>query len=325
MRLIFVLLCILFSFSSILLAEDFGPKIVVESSGLLDDDMDKTYKDIKGTSEFLPGLEGDEYIGPKTKETTSFSLPGMHGNPMDVDKKKYIKDVDHTSLGSMDDKNYFLEYKIGELIGEIENKGRSAMTFNYFKDTYDYEDSESVFDRTYRQDSRSHNIGTIQLGYDWFISRKYGDFSTGLNLGYGYNSGYGIFQTTKVRSKAEFKLITLPLDVSVKYASVIGRWFKIELSAGPSVMGLYQTRSDRDSGERGKRRRQIGTGYFGQGALKFSLSDLSPRDFYKLFDSFSITKVWFGVLARYQYFSNFQDDITISGNSLGIGLSFEYL
>jgi hypothetical protein len=319
-----VIILVLFLISAITFSEDFGQGVSGFDSGL---EADSYYKKIKSDNPDLgPGEKSDEYQGVVNPGSVNYFSQDLSDNSLYENPKKSLKDANQNILGSMDGKGHYLEHDIEKMTQDIALKGNYAIGINYFRDTYDYESPQNVFENTYRKGVHAHNIGTLQLVYDYFLSRKESsDFSLGINFGYGYNSGRGIFTQTRDESKAVFRLITLPLDFSVKYALRTSRWLKFGVSGGPSLMGLYQTRSDRETGESGKRRRQVGFGYFAQLSAKMSLSDIYPAFYYKLFDTFSITKVWFGIYGRHQNYSNFLDEISISGNSLGIGFTFEYL
>ena len=310
---------LLWAFSSNLFAEDFSQSVLGQK---LDKDMEKIYKDIEKDSTFLPGSAKD----PEFKKTDKKSpfLSGYDDQQMEKKLDKHAPDVGVTPMGTFSNATNYLEHDMKILLHDIEMRGKKSISLNYYKDTFDYVSKGDVFNKVYRDDPKSYNVGTLQLAYNYFyIKKEYLDWFIGTNLGFGYNQGPGVFIYSREVSDTTFRLATFPTDFSVGFGLRPGKWLKLNLEGGPSAMGLMQSRTDRNSGERGKRRRQIGFGYYGQGALKISLSNIFPKYYHSLYYGMNLTKVWLNVLARYHYYSNFQDDIQISGVSLGIGFSFE--
>jgi len=312
-------LLFLLAFSCSLFGEDFSQSVIGQT---LDKDFDETYKNIKDDSIFLPGNAKDIEL-LKTDKKSPF-MSGYDDKQMDKKLDKNASDVGVTTMGTFSNATNYLEHDMKILLSDIEMKGKKAVSFNYYKDTFDYVSKSDVFNKVYRGDPKSYNVGTFQLAYNYFyIKKEHLDCFIGTNLGFGYNQGPGVFIYSREVSDTTFRLVTLPADFTVGFGLRPGKWLKLNLEGGPSAMGLYQTRSDRNSGERGKRRRQVGFGYYGQGALKISMSNIFPKYYHSLYYGMNLTKVWLNVLARYHYYSNFQDDIQISGVSFGIGFAFE--
>ena len=86
-----------------------------------------------------------------------------------------------------------------------------------------------------------------------------------------------------------------------------------------------QVRSDRGDGEKGKRRRQFGQGYFGAAKLKFALGPIFERNAYSLLRDSDVSRFFLNLEARYQNYDDFNDPVTIDGISYGLGFSFEFL
>ena len=80
------------------------------------------------------------------------------------------------------------------------------------------------------------------------------------------------------------------------------------------------------NGEKGKSKWQFSYGQFASAQFKVNLSGLSDNLAYDLFSESQITTLSLNLEARYQNYQNFQDtDLAISGTSLGLGFTFEFL
>ena len=311
----------LLTFSNNLFCEDFSQPVMGQTLDP-DKDMEKTYKDIETNSIFLP--ENANTVDLLKTDKKSPFISGYDDQQMEKKLDKNAPNVGVTPVGTFSNAENYLEHDMQILLHDIEMKGKKSISLNYYKDTFDYVSKGDVFNKVYRDDPKSYNPGTLQLAYNYFyVKKEYLDCFVGANIGFGYNQGPGVFIYSREVSDVTFRLITLPTDFSIGFGLRPGKWLKLNLEGGPSAMGLYQSRSDRDAGEYGKRRRQVGFGYYGQGSLKISMSNIFPKYYHSLYYGMNLTKVWLNVLARYHNYSNFQDDIQISGASLGVGFSFE--
>ena len=142
--------------------------------------------------------------------------------------------------------------------------------------------------------------------------------------GLGFSTGRGIFVSGD-RSDTTFKLWEIPVDIGLGLEIPFSSWFKISGTAGPSAMVLAQNRSDFERGEKGKRKYQISPGYFLNGQVKINLTGFNDETAHELFTSSHITNLYLNLEARMQSYKDFQDDIDVTGTSLGIGFTFEYL
>ena len=163
------------------------------------------------------------------------------------------------------------------------------------------------------------------MGFNSYFHRGFFDLAYGYNLGVGFASGRGVFANSQEKSDARVDLWQAPFDLSATIEMNITRYIKIALSGGPSAMFLMQVRNDRDDGEKGKRRRQIGYGYFGSAKFKISLSEMFEDNAFALLRDSNVSRYYLNLEARTQNLDNFQDEIKITGNSFGLGFSFEFL
>jgi hypothetical protein len=217
-----------------------------------------------------------------------------------------------------------------DLLKRFSNEGTRGFSFYYIRDQYDFFDSSGVYERTFGDTAaRAVQGGSLHISFEKYWSHQSVWIGWSMNFGVGLAQGKGSFTSgTAVAEQSEttFSLWTLPVDLGLVLEIPLGTWMKIGLSGGPSVMGLYQHRDDRDNSESGKRVRQISYGYYGKANLKFSLSHITPNLAVQNLKSYQMTKTYLTLEARIQSFENFQDeDVSITGSSFGIGFAFEYL
>jgi hypothetical protein len=219
-----------------------------------------------------------------------------------------------------------LVIKNNNIYNKIYNKGESGFGFAYIQDGYTIKDSEGVFQRTYERSTGSVRGGTIHFEFDQSLYKGFIDFSYGLGVGVGFSKGKGSFRSNQGQeSDTTFSLFTLPLDLRLVFDIIETRFFKVSLAGGPSAMGLYQSRNDLDEGEEGKRVRQYSFGYFGQAKLKISMASFDRNIIISNFLSRNVTNMYLDLEARVQNYEKFQDNLSITGSSFGIGFSFDYL
>ena len=202
-----------------------------------------------------------------------------------------------------------------------------SYTFAYMQDRYEVVDKgrdgtfESIYNKRY---------GTLLAAYDrhlYSIHKEKINLAWGLGMGLGYNQGNPKFESESGKSKTIFRLYTLLLDASLAGEIHPVSFLKLMVKAGPSFMGLYRSRSDFDSGERGKNIRQMGAGGFARAAAKIGLGRLIPSWGRYLHREYEIDGLSLDVGVRYQYYSGFRNSKIerVNGLSSVVGLSFEFL
>ncbi len=215
--------------------------------------------------------------------------------------------------------------KESDIFREVYNKGGNAFTFTYIRDEYTIADSRDVFEKTFREPPNRVKMGTFHLGVDNYLSRGSFRLAYGGNFGVGMYSGYGKFVGGGKAQKTRFTLWTIPIDFLISLECTLGKLANLQIAGGPSIMGLYQSRTDREDGDWGKRRRQVGFGYTGIGRFKISLANILPRSAFEMFREYDVTNYYLNLEARLQEYQKFQDEIKVTGTSFGIGLSFDFL
>jgi len=212
-----------------------------------------------------------------------------------------------------------------KLLSEISDVGSNSFSISYFLvDNYKITDSKDIFEKVFENGDDSISTGYLILSGTKYLYRGWVDFTSGVNLGLRFSSGNGYFESNTI-SNTNFKLWSIPVDISLGMDVSLGRFIKISISGGPSAMMLSQSRDDMEQGEESKRIRQFGYGYFGNGKAMISLSNIFTRSGFSLYSERGVSQMYLTIEARYHSFGNFQDEITNEGLSYGLGLSFDYL
>ena len=224
------------------------------------------------------------------------------------------------------DQNY-LEFKNNTMVKDLYKVSDTSWGFSYFYDTYDYKDRNTIYARTFESDSAdSVQAGYLMMNYRYNMYRGPLDLFFQLNAGLSYSTGKGIFSDDGSQSKANFNLWLLPLEFTFGTKVHVGRYVGLSVSGGPAVAGLIQNRSDRDEDEDGKNLRQVGYGYSAEGSLDFSLSQIFPSYGIYLKNNSEVSDMTFSIIAKTMSLSNFNnEDIEITGTSIGLGFKFEVL
>ena len=207
----------------------------------------------------------------------------------------------------------------------VENNGKEkySYSFIYMKDRYGIYDKErqGIFENIYNK-----RYGTLLASYDCYFYRKKVNLAWGFGMGLGYNQGNPRFASEADKSEIIFRLYTLFLDASVAGEIHPVSFLKLMVKAGPSFMGLYRSRNDRDAGEKGKNIRQIGAGGFAQAVVKTGMGQLFPSWGKYLKKEYQIYGLFLNMGVRYQYYGGFKDSRVerVDGLSYMAGLSFEF-
>lgn len=221
-------------------------------------------------------------------------------------------------------KDRLIEANDRELFKRVSKNQDSSFSFYYVQDSYDVKDQRGIFKRTYVDDSGALRGGSLLISWEKTFYNSWINLGWGANFGAGLSQGRGTFVDGE-RSDTDFSLWTIPVELGLTVELPVSSWFDLAIEAGPGVLGLYQVRSDFENGAKGKRRRQVGTGYYAEAKFKLSLSNIFTRSAFSFFSEYGISNTTLDIIARMQDYGNFQDDITISGQSLGIGFTFDYL
>ena len=247
--------------------------------------------------------EVDDKITPKKKyEDFGYTLPGA------FEKQENYTDLDKTAMA-----RDFREVSTG------------AINITFIKNDFEYQSTNDIINKTIGSGDKSVKGGALLFRHDaYFLRKNVLNAYWAVGAGVSFSSGRGIFVSGK-RSDTTFKLWEVPIDVGAGVEVPIYKWFKVAGTGGASVLGLVQNRSDFQRGEAGKRKVQVSPGFFLNGQMRINLTGFNDDTAYELFTSSQITNLSLNLEARMHSYKNFQDKISITGSSFGIGFTFEYL
>ncbi|MBI2521800.1 MAG: hypothetical protein HYV97_15400 [Bdellovibrio sp.] len=280
-------------------------------------------------SSFVSGVEhnfldvnqeaGSSKIVPLEGETPS-ELEGEVAEGLNPRRHSSIRGMESVSVPQN-----FSNVSNPELIKKVAWKTNSAFGLSYYAaDNYEYHDSNNVYNTVFRDGTKSKNSGLLLFSSASYFARGFLDLKWGLNIGAKYNSGHGLFPGGAV-SETRFSLWSIPVDLSLGFDIPLSRFLKFSASAGPSALGLIQSRNDRDYGEKGKHNRQVGTGYFASAQALIGLSSFFPKYGVEMYTDYGVGQTQLSFEGRMVNYQNFQDDITVDGTSFGVGIIFEFL
>lgn len=220
-----------------------------------------------------------------------------------------------TSISRADDLIYSTTY---------EDEATTLFGFSFYKDTFNYHDSNNIFERTFRESDDANFPGMLQFNFVKLYYNSMMDLGLEVNFAIGYNSSRGIFSDDGSSSETRMIVWFLPLDLGLYTAFDVG-YFSVSFSGGGSVVGLIQVRSDYSSDRKEKELRQVGLGYYGQAKVKLNLSRIFKGNAFSLFKSHTVTRLSLDVMARFNSYDNFKEEsISIDGSSFGVGFTYEY-
>lgn len=327
--------------TSAVFAEDMGQYLgdTLEEDTHLQKEMKKdAKKGIKSeTDPFLMEENATVLIQQKADDSSPALMNGVkdEGQNTKTSERQEIGSFNQLPQGGGNQTN-LLEFKNSDLLKDMKDKGNKNFSFMFYKDTFDYKNQASDFDKVFRGDSSKqvrvseggHKYLEVPLmlrfsGHELFY-RGFVNFGWGIGLGLGYNSGKGRF-TDGSSSQVNFSLWTVPVDFSLLMEFPILPWVKLSMTGGPSVLGLMQNRSDLPDGNKRKNINQMSTGYFAAAKVNLALSQIFPSASYEFLSAYKITRYFLSLEGRTQNYSNFQSsDLEVSGSSLGAGFTFEF-
>ncbi|MFN8369444.1 MAG: hypothetical protein U0T83_02330 [Bacteriovoracaceae bacterium] len=221
-----------------------------------------------------------------------------------------------------------ITFRNEQLIKNFGTKGNNQFSISFIPDNFKYDNPAHSFKKTYREGDKADFAAMLKIdGHSYFV-KEFFDFGIGLGLSVGYNGGLAHFVSSeggKTQSESRFRLWTVPADLSFLVDLNLSRFYNVGGKAGPSVMAIWQHRSDLPQGNSDKDIQQYSFGYFVEGNFKISLMDIFPQTTYEVFSQYDVTKMYFSIFARHQSYENFREKISISGTSIGVGFSYNYL
>lgn len=340
------LFLLLFSFMKPLLAQDSDYFLPGSTP-----DPDLEVNKEGNTGHFLPGYASEEDLMEADEKEILYFLPGSSKElDEDVakkteDSKTFIVSPNPTATPEFSTGNYADE-EVGQLpagskglqtsefvgidnmdkLNKLRDKAKNQLSFAVLLDNFDYGGPAGVYDQLYEGDDKDFiNNFFFQGSYNYYFMKNIVLLSAGANAGVSYKSGKGNFDNGTT-SETKIVLWAIPVDLALNLQIPIGSAFRIEASAGPSLMTLLQNRDDREEGESGKDLYQLSPGYFVGGSLKINWGNIFKSSALALYNSSEVTNFFLNFTARYETYNKFSDEsVKVGGTSYGIGLGFEFL
>jgi len=316
-KLIFLLL-----FTQHLHAADMGQQVLGAD---MDNKFEEEIKEFSNGSVFIQGSSAeDESLNSKRKESSVFLLEERDEENFNAKGKSRFMNSNIKPIGAEEHLESVVTINNKGMLKDLHNQGSKAYSFSYVKDDYIYTKSNSNADNIFNGKTGTH-YGTFHFGYQSFFSGETFKFLWGMNVGMGYATGKGDF-IDGIQSEVDFKYYRVPVDLSLGFYLSLGRFLGVKVLGGPSVLGIFQNRSD-GGGSSGKRdSRQIGFGYFGEGRLSLKLSQMSGDLGFRMFSDYGVSDFNLDLLIRHENYSKYaQDNLSSSGSSIGAGFTFDYL
>ncbi len=293
-----------------------------------DTDLENSLENSKvvGESPYVLGAGSSENV--ETSKANGEDYIFNHGvKEVDVKltpKKKY-EDFGYTLPGSFEKQENYIDLDRKAMAGDFRNISTGAINIIFIKNDFKYQSTNDIINKTIGSGYKSLKGGALLFRHDdYFLRTKFINTYWSLGAGVSFSTGRGIFINGQ-RSDTTFNFWEVPIDLGAGVEVPLYNWFKVAGTGGASVLGLVQNRSDFVRGEAGKRKVQVSPGYFLNGQLKINLTGFSDDTAYELFTSSQITNLSLNLEARMHSYKNFQDKISITGSSFGIGFTFEYL
>lgn len=276
----------------------------------------------KGKSPYVLGSDEDNPIEKLPVKSDYLFNPDEADFNKKSSPKAEFEDVGQTLPGTFEKNENYIELDKAKMVRGFRKYVNYSLNLIFIKNDYDYTSQNNIIEETIKD----HKGGAIHLSYNEFLSKAsfLNSFWT-LGVGLGHSQGSGVFAKTRSKSNTVMRLWEFPLTLGLGFEFPFTNVFKWQASAGPGVLVLSQNRSDKLKGEKGKNKYQFGQGFYADSKLQFNLSGHSDEEAYNLYITSQITNLYLDLVARYQYFGNFKDDITITGVSFGLGFTFEYL
>lgn len=287
-------------------------------------------QDEKSILYFLPGTTKEldaEVAGEKENTKTFIVSPKAEQIPEFSVGNMADEEVSQLPAGSKGlEKSEFEGMDNMEKLNKLRDKAKNELSFAALYDNYNYGGPPGVYDSLYEGSNKNFiNNFFFQGSYTYTFVKNFFLLAAGLNAGVSYKTGKGDFDNGTT-SNTTITLWAIPVDLAVNLQIPLGSLFRIEASAGPSLMTLLQNRDDRNDGEPGQNLYQLSPGYFAGGSFKINWGNIFKSSALALFNSSDVTNFFLSFNARYEYYNKFsQQSVIVDGISYGVGLSFEFL
>ena len=251
----------------------------------------------------------------------SYGVPSFDQKESQLPRTSTARSSTIQALGAQDPPENYHVFSSSELHQEVLGTHKYSFRVSYVFDSYQYQDERGIYSDIFKDSSEASENGLLILGFENLLyDLTQAQVYWLVNMGVGLNRGKGFF-VDETESDAVFSLWMIPVDAGLGLQLNLANWIKLSASGGVSAMGLIQNRSDLDSD-----RRQVSLGHFQEGRASVNISRFFPRSSYKLYNNQDVTSYYLSLYMRSHNYQNFkQEDFKISGQSLGVGFTFEFL
>jgi hypothetical protein len=291
--------------------------------GQIESDEDSIFYSLPGSvkeldKSFTGNQEDAEafIVNPKSEDVPEFSVG-------------HLKDETVSQLPAGSAGNQTAEFESMDnmsRLNKLRDQANNGLSFSILYDNFNYGGQPGVYNQLFEGSNKnlSNNL-FFQGSYGLSFLKSFIHLSAGLNLGVSYKYGKGDFSDGQ-KSETTIAIWAVPIDAALYLQIPIGSVFRIEASAGPSLMTILQNRSDRDDGEKGKDLYQMSPGYFAGGKFKINWGNIFKSSALDLFNTSDVTNLFLNFDVRYETYNKFSDEyVKVDGISYGLGLSFEFL
>ena len=180
-----------------------------------------------------------------------------------------------------------------------------------------------IFKKIFEESKGAGQVGSLVFSLDQKLLG--GDFSLNYltGLGVSYFKGRGYFVDDGSESDTRLTLWLVPVDMGLAGSIKVKSYARVLIGAGYSGVVAVQSRSDSDEDEVDIF--QFGHGPFLTTKLNIGLNQLFPKFSLGMFRDYGVTNTYLNLEYRFHSYSNFTSDFSVSGNSLGVGLSFDFI
>ncbi len=293
-------------------------------------DEDLMEADEKEILYFLPGSskELDEDVAKKSEDSKTFIVSPKPAESPEFSTGNYAdEEVSQLPAGSKAlETSEFVGIDNMDKLNKFREKAKNQLSFAVLLDNFNYGGPSGVYDQLYDGSDKDFiNNFFFQGSYNYYFMKNIVLLSAGANAGVSYKSGKGNFDDGTT-SETKIVLWAIPVDLSLNLQIPLGSLFRIEATAGPSLMTLLQNRDDREDGESGQNLYQLSPGYFVGGSLKINWGNIFKKSALALYNSSEVTNFFLNINARYETYNKFSEEsVKVDGISYGIGLGFEFL
>ena len=261
------------------------------------------------------------YKSTELKKAQSFSETYKDAESLGkVQKASYLDSVSLEYPNDIEEA-YFLNQK-------YETSSKYIYSFQLYTSDL-FSPVESNIFKTIFKNKNSSSYGPFYLECDSSFKDKKHVHGLGYHLGFGmgYFQGKALSVGTSEETKTRLTLWFLPVDLGLTYRVLIKDTIGLKFSAGGTISGMIQSRSDFRDNEKGKNVNRLGQGFYALGRVDILLGRLMTKTRKVFFHNYGFSNLRLNLDMKYQSlsFNGEANELDFQGSSVGIGVSFDVL